>query len=178
MTYTVTINIAGAGTPTTTGPSFAGHMWYSLDNGSGTAVSYGFAPVDGATGIDRAFGDGDVHTNDSSTYTADPAHPITTVTLELTQAQYDAMKTFGDTAGALPDWQTYNGLWNSCVDFVWAALGTIGLNPTGTRYNKKTVTVITDSGQQWNVAPSFLRKTDAAFTTTAISTSILNLTKR
>ncbi len=52
------------------------------------------------------------------------------------------------------------------------------LNGMLTRYNKKTVTVITDSGQQWNVAPSFLRKTDAAFTTTANSTNILNLTKR
>ena len=29
-----------------------------------------------------------------------------------------------------------------------------------TRYNKKTVTVITDSGQHWNVAPSRLRKAD------------------
>jgi len=29
-----------------------------------------------------------------------------------------------------------------------------------TRYNKKTVTVITDEGQHWNVAPSFLRKVD------------------
>ncbi len=47
-----------------------------------------------------------------------------------------------------------------------------------TRYNKKTVTVITDSGQQWNVAPSFLRKTDATFTTTANSTNILHLTKK
>ena len=27
-----------------------------------------------------------------------------------------------------------------------------------TRYNKKTVTVITDDGQHWNVSPSFLRK--------------------
>ena len=27
-----------------------------------------------------------------------------------------------------------------------------------TRYNKKTVTVITDSGQHWNVAPGFLDK--------------------
>ena len=27
-----------------------------------------------------------------------------------------------------------------------------------TRYNKKTVTVITDDGQHWNVAPQFLRK--------------------
>jgi len=31
-----------------------------------------------------------------------------------------------------------------------------------TRYNKKTVTVITDAGQRWNVAPSLLRKVAAA----------------
>lgn len=29
-----------------------------------------------------------------------------------------------------------------------------------TRYNKKTVTVITDSGEHWNVAPNFLRRVD------------------
>jgi hypothetical protein len=27
-----------------------------------------------------------------------------------------------------------------------------------TRYNRKTVTVITDDGQHWNVSPNFLRK--------------------
>jgi hypothetical protein len=27
-----------------------------------------------------------------------------------------------------------------------------------TRYNKKTVTVITDSGEHWNVAPNFLHR--------------------
>lgn len=27
-----------------------------------------------------------------------------------------------------------------------------------TRYNKKTVTVITDAGERWNVAPSFLHR--------------------
>ena len=27
-----------------------------------------------------------------------------------------------------------------------------------TRYNRKTVTVITDDGEQWNVAPRFLQK--------------------
>lgn len=27
-----------------------------------------------------------------------------------------------------------------------------------TRYNRKTVTVITDDGQRWNVSPRFLRK--------------------
>lgn len=39
-----------------------------------------------------------------------------------------------------------------------------------TRYNKKSVTVITDSGQHWNVAPGLLLKeasTDAADTGTA-----------
>ena len=30
-----------------------------------------------------------------------------------------------------------------------------------TRYNKKTVTVITDDGHRWNVAPDFLDKADA-----------------
>jgi hypothetical protein len=30
-----------------------------------------------------------------------------------------------------------------------------------TRYNRKTVTVITDGGQHWNVAPRLLRKADA-----------------
>lgn len=29
-----------------------------------------------------------------------------------------------------------------------------------TRYNKKTVTVVTDQGRRWNVAPSMLRKAD------------------
>jgi len=29
-----------------------------------------------------------------------------------------------------------------------------------TRYNKKTVTVITDDGERWNVSPGFLRKAE------------------
>ncbi|MDN5869661.1 MAG: hypothetical protein L0H73_02900 [Nitrococcus sp.] len=28
------------------------------------------------------------------------------------------------------------------------------------KYNKRTVTVITDDGQRWNVSPSFLRETE------------------
>ena len=31
-----------------------------------------------------------------------------------------------------------------------------------TRYNRKTVTVITDSGQRWNVAPKLLRRADSS----------------
>ena len=30
-----------------------------------------------------------------------------------------------------------------------------------TRYNRKTVTVITETGQHWNVAPGLLRRADA-----------------
>lgn len=30
------------------------------------------------------------------------------------------------------------------------------------RYNRKTVTVVTDSGQRWNVAPGLLRRVDDA----------------
>ena len=31
-----------------------------------------------------------------------------------------------------------------------------------TRYNRKSVTVITDSGQRWNVAPKLLRRADSS----------------
>ena len=42
----------------------------------------------------------------------------------------------------------------------------VAFNPAGrgevvgmlTRYNRKTVTVITDDGQRWNVSPAFIRK--------------------
>jgi len=44
-----------------------------------------------------------------------------------------------------------------------------------TRYNKKTVTVITDEGQHWNVAPSFLRKVGARRTTDSTRTSVIPL---
>jgi hypothetical protein len=44
-----------------------------------------------------------------------------------------------------------------------------------TRYNKKTVTVITDEGQHWNVAPSFLRKVGARGTTDSTRTSVIPL---
>ena len=34
------------------------------------------------------------------------------------------------------------------------------LNGIITKYNRKTVTVVTENGQQWNVAPTFLRKAE------------------
>jgi hypothetical protein len=39
--------------------------------------------------------------------------------------------------------------------------GRPGVTGMLTRYNRKTVTVITDSGQRWTVAPTLLRRADA-----------------
>ncbi len=44
-----------------------------------------------------------------------------------------------------------------------------------TRYNKKTVTVITDSGQHWNVAPSLLRKAASPGSTETTNTKVIQL---
>jgi hypothetical protein len=46
-----------------------------------------------------------------------------------------------------------------------------------TRYNKKTVTVITDSGQHWNVAPGFLRKAATSDTSDTGSGKVIHLRK-
>jgi hypothetical protein len=44
-----------------------------------------------------------------------------------------------------------------------------------TRYNKKTVTVSTDSGQHWNVAPSLLRKATSTVSTETNSVKVIQL---
>jgi hypothetical protein len=47
-----------------------------------------------------------------------------------------------------------------------------------TRYNRKTVTVITDDHGQWNVAPSFLRKVGMAAGGDASGTNVVLMAKR
>jgi hypothetical protein len=42
---------------------------------------------------------------------------------------------------------------------------------TLTRYNKKTVTVVTDAGQHWNVSPALLSRANSPGTATANSNS-------
>jgi hypothetical protein len=46
-----------------------------------------------------------------------------------------------------------------------------------TRYNKKTVTVITDSGQHWNVAPGLLRKVAPTEGTETSKAKVIQLRK-
>jgi len=47
-----------------------------------------------------------------------------------------------------------------------------------TRYNRKTVTVITESGQRWNVAPRLLRRMQDSQTAEAGDPSVIQLHKR
>ena len=46
-----------------------------------------------------------------------------------------------------------------------------------TRYNKKTVTVVTSSGQRWNVAPQFLRRAPEKDVTANGNTNVVPLRK-
>ena len=48
---------------------------------------------------------------------------------------------------------------------------------TITRYNKKTVTVITDNGQHWNVAPGLLRKASSGEGTETRNAKVVQLRK-
>jgi hypothetical protein len=47
-----------------------------------------------------------------------------------------------------------------------------------TRYNRKTVTVITDTGQKWNVSPAVLSRAKSAKGTNAAGSNVVLLNKR
>ena len=47
-----------------------------------------------------------------------------------------------------------------------------------TRHNRKTVTVITDDGAQWNIAPVYLRKVEEPTTHRAAGANVLMLSER
>jgi hypothetical protein len=44
-----------------------------------------------------------------------------------------------------------------------------------TKYNRKSVTVIAEHGQQWNVAPVFLRKAEPPGSSAAASARVINM---
>lgn len=47
-----------------------------------------------------------------------------------------------------------------------------------TRYNKKTVTVITDDGQHWNVSPAFIRKAETEIKTKSDKVTVLPMRRK
>ena len=125
MTYTVTIKIAGKGTQTETTPSVAGHMWYSLSDGSSNEpLCFGFGPKHDDNPWNDPWGPSQIYLDDDSNYkTLD-----FTTTIEITQDQYNAMKSFGENPSAYGFSTFYNGLSNSCIDFTWKAMQLGGLN--------------------------------------------------
>ena len=47
-----------------------------------------------------------------------------------------------------------------------------------TRYNKKTVTVITESGEHWNVAPGLLRRVNSSESADNASANVIQLRRK
>lgn len=125
-TYTITVNIADKGNPLAEGgPSSVGHVWYSLQNGDNPSTSFGFAPDEDHHG--SPFAPGRVYTDDNDNYLGGRFY---TRTVEISESQYNAMLDFGGNPQSYGFNLQYNGLNNSCIDFVWKALEFGGFNPT------------------------------------------------
>jgi hypothetical protein len=120
----ITIKIAPAGTPEADGSkSIAGHMWFTIDNGSGYESTYGFAPNSANQG--HMSGQGQVKTDDDDRYIYDPNnHSFYTKRIEITQEQYDAIKSFAD-ATKLNE-SNFNTFYevgsNNCIKFTYDAM--------------------------------------------------------
>lgn len=103
--------------------STGGHMWYSISNGVDAAKSYGFESK-----YDSVHGEGQVTPYDDRGY----KETIYEVTIALSKDQYEKLLTFStDPKSNGFDDSRYRLLTNSCVDFVFASLKTIGYNEYG-----------------------------------------------
>jgi hypothetical protein len=135
---TVTVYIAPAGTPVLDdgtgkpGASALGHMWYQIDDGNGGAFSFGFAPQQHGS----PYGIGAPVHNDTTNYQTDAAHPIYARTFAISTIDYGMLMDFGNNPDAYGFDLYYNGLLNSCIDYVWRGMAAIGLNPS---YNQGDV---------------------------------------
>lgn len=131
--YIVDIVIAAPGTPLlhpvtqqplrnpdgsaqTSGP---GHMFYVLRAPGKDPASYGFAPIEHGS----MNGPGDIVDNDAKTY----KNPHYTRSLEITEAQYNKLKAFGDDPVVHGFSKHYADVRHNCVDFTWDALNHAGI---------------------------------------------------
>ena len=126
--YTITVKIAASGTaytdPKDPHNSLTGHMWYSLAEDGVSTGSFGFAPV-----ITEMDGPGKVYRTDDQFY----AGTYYTGTIIIDKEQYVFLENFvTENLNEAPYFfdSNYNGLTNSCVDYVWKAINVIGLNPS------------------------------------------------
>lgn len=137
--YTVTIYTAAPGTPLiqSGGTSAAGHMYYAISDGK-QERSYGFAPKEHG----QASGPGAVTNGDLKDY----KDPYYSRTIEITKAQYEKLREFGNDPAKYNFDMKYHGTSNSCVDFSWGALNHAGLQ-------RQTFFGIGDKGFEGDLKP-------------------------
>ena len=104
------------GSPQTSGP---GHMFYVLRAPGKDPASYGFAPIEHGS----MNGPGDIVDSDAKTY----KNPHYTRSLEITEAQYNKLRAFGDDPVAHGFSKHYADVRHNCVDFTWDALNHAGI---------------------------------------------------
>ncbi|MDO9012817.1 MAG: hypothetical protein Q7U78_13590, partial [Gallionella sp.] len=124
----LTVHIADAGNALSNGgTSDVGHMWFTLTDALGNEYSYGFSPRDSGD----PWGAGKIHTDDDKNY----IDPPTNITVEISEQQFADIARFAEKAKRDSDagigrWEEYNGLTNSCADFLWQALNNGHLTDT------------------------------------------------
>lgn len=104
-----------------------GHVWYEIIKPDGSTLQAGFGPLDPKSGPSSV--PGSVSFDDGTAYAGTPYF---TATYRVTAEQAATLENYRfnpETYGF--DKDNYHALTNSCVDFVWKGLNTIGMNPTG-----------------------------------------------
>ncbi|WP_387465666.1 S8 family serine peptidase [Photorhabdus sp. RM323S] len=116
--------------------SSGGHMWYVINDGNGNEISYGFESKYG-----EPWGEGQITTHDNAAYQQTSYE----VTVALTEAQYNKLAAFSENPKGIGGFRDteYSLHSNSCVDFVFFSLTSIGYNKHGMQGNQFPVNNIT-----------------------------------
>ena len=111
-------------------PSLGGHMWYSISDGQGDIKSFGFQSSNGNPGFDpRDVPNGNVSPHDLAAY----GEGVTSLSLQISAEQYNALKDFGQFPSEYGfDNSNYELLINSCVDFAYYSMRYAGLTVEST----------------------------------------------
>jgi len=115
--------------------SSQGHVWYELIRPDGSSLQAGFGPQDPKSSLSSV--QGEVFYNDGAAYAG---NPYFTATYRISADQAVTLEAYRfDPTGYGFDRNNYHALTNSCVDFVWRGLASIGMNPTGFEGDLKPV---------------------------------------
>jgi hypothetical protein len=101
------------------GKSATGHMWISTEG-----ISMGFAPVNEGD----PYGLGTIHPNDDQMYKS----TYYTGAITISTFQYEQLIAFAANPYTEGFSEYYKGGVNDCINFVWKALGIVGINTSGT----------------------------------------------